>query len=353
MSIVLTFPTNQSLDVVTQEYVIDRSKFEGDGVMPYVDFNSFTVKWDERDAERGMTKPHAMDSDPTIDKRPGSKTKSYEGIPFKESDVLKESDLLTARTLGTLGNTLNISTEVARIMKARMDKTMIRVEWARWQALRGALHINENGVKVDEEFPIQTYDASNWSDHENATPLADLETAALKFYGTGASAAGAKCYVNRKSLNNLLQNKNEDDIWGFRNQNFLALTFSLDELNKIFAARGLPSIAVYDEGYIADNGDFITFVEDDEAIIVGKRPAGQVVGNFARTISLHRVVNGAPAPGFFEIINVNGGPNTGATSVDLALLGTDPNPSIKMTGGVYGGPLLWYPRSVIRMDVGA
>jgi hypothetical protein len=351
--LVLTFPTNQSLDVVTQEYVVDRSKFIGDQVMPYVDFNSFTVKWDERDAERGMTKPHAMDADPAIDKRPGSKTKSYEGIPFKESDVLKESDLLTGRALGTLGGTLNVSTEVARIMQARMDKTMIRVEWARWQALRGQLSINENGVKVVENFPIQTYDASDWGDPANATPLKDEEEAALLFKGTGASADGAVEYMNRKTLNKLLGNRNDNDLWGFRSQNFLNLTFSLDEANKIFAARGLPSKALYDGGYIDADGDFQTFIPDDETITIGKRPAGQVVGNFARTISLHRIVNGAPAPGFFEIINVNGGPNTGATQINLAQLGTDPNPSIKMTGGVYGGPLLWYPRSVIRKDVGA
>ncbi len=348
-----TFPTNVALDIVTQEYVIDTSKHVGDSILPYTDFNSYEVRWDERDAERGMTAPHALGTDPTIDKRPGSKTRSYTGIPFKQSDVLDERDLLLPRTLGTLGSVRNINAEVARIMKARIDKTQLRVEWLRWQTLQGGFAIDENGVVVTETFPIQTYDATNWSDHANSTPLKDVQTAALKFEATGASPQGAVIYINQRTLNDVLENKNEADLWGFRNLNFLALTFSLDEVNKIFTARGLPTFALYNEGYIDDDGDFQTFIANAKAIIVGKRPAGQVPGNFARTISPHRIVNGMPAPGFFEIIEVNGGPNPGSASVDLALLANSSNPNIKMTGGVYGGTLLWYPRSIIRMDVGA
>lgn len=353
MALIFQVPTSFALDIVTQEFVNSISGADIDEIMPERDFDTYEVRWDERDSERGMTAPHAMDTDPKIDKRPGSVTRNYTPIPFKESDVLKESDLLVPRALGTASNIINATAEVARIMKARMLKTKARVNWLRWQTLHGGFVIDENGVKETQTFPIQTHDASNWSDHANSTPFADIMAASLKFEATGASAQGAKIYINQRTLNDVLQNKNENDLWGFRGDKFGAITFSLDDVNKIFPANGLPILVLNNNGYIDEAGAFKTFIANAKAIIVGKRQEGEVVGNFARTISLHRFVNGAPAPGYFEIIEVNGQPNQGAGQINLVQLGQSANPSVKMTGGVYGGTLLWYPRSIIRMDVGA
>lgn len=347
--LVLGFPTNVELDMVTQEYVVQRDQLIGGSILPFQNVMTQRVQWDELDIEHGMTPPHSMDADPQVQKRPGSKTREYTPIPFKASEVIKESELLRSRELGTLAGVIRIDDEVARRSKARIDKDFIRAEWLRWNCLQGAIAINENGVKVDETFDVQTHDASDWGTHNTATPLKDFDDVGLKFRGTGASASGAVAYMNRTTANHLLENSNDADIQGFRSQNFLALTFSIEEANRILVGRSLPTMSVYDEGYFDANGDFQLFIPDDKVIVVGKRMPGERIGDFVLTPTLHRQTNGMPAPGFFSFITVNGQTNPG--SVVLSQLGSAGNPKIEITTGFYGGPRLIYPKSIVVMDV--
>lgn len=350
MGLTLTYPTNVALDTVIQEYTAQTDDFIGAEILPEEDHYTQKVRWDEMDSDRGMTSPHAMGSDPKIDKRPGSNTKEFEAIPFKETDVVKENELLRARELGTLGGVINLDREITHIAKARMDKTKIRVEHTRWQCLRGTLSINENGVKVTETFPVQSFDSTvAWNTFATATPLKDFNAVKLLFRGTGASAQGAKAYLNETTCNWLLENQNAADLKGFQNQNFAHLPYSLEEINKILVARGLPMFVSYDKGYIDEDGNYQTFIQDGEVIVIGAR--NEKVGGWARTPTLHRNANGLPAPGYFSFLEINGQPNSGSMSVDMQALGMGKNPKIEHTGGVYGGPLLRFPRSVVRMIV--
>lgn len=352
MSTIYRFPTNRSLDRVVQEYFIDRSKFIGESILPFQDEWTQRVEWDELDNEAGMTPPHNMGADPQIDNRPGSKTKSYEPIPFKGTDLIKENELLRARQMGTLGGVVDLSSLIGRRVRAREDKSFLRAEWCRWRALRGALNIAENGVVVNETFPIQTYDSVvDWDQRGTATPLADFNAVKLMFDGTGAGAEGALGYINQKTLNWVLENANAADLQQFRGSNFRNVAFSLKDMNVILTDRGVPNLALYNEGYYDRNKVWRKFVEDGEVLVVGKRPADEKVGDFAMTPSLHREQNGIPAPGFFSILEVNGQSNAGMLEVSTSDLGASKNPKIEITGGVYGGPRIFFPRSVVRMTV--
>lgn len=352
MGLTLSYPTNHQLDTVVQEYVVQTENFRGVEILPENEAMTQKVRWDEKDRDRGMTAPHVMGTDTKIDKRPGSKTREYEPIPFKESDVMKENEILRARELGTLNQTIDLNRAVGEMVKSRMDKTKIRMEWLRWQTLRGEINVSENGVKVNESFPVQNYTVVNdWNDLENATPLKDLNQIKLMFRGTGASAKGAKIWLNQTTANWLLENQNPDDLKGFQNSNYLNLAFSIEEVNKILTARSLPTIEVYDEFAVDEDDNEELFIPDAEIIVVGARPGGQKVGDVCLTPSLHRQKGGLPAPGYFSILEVNGKPTTGSMTVTLAELGAGSNPSFKTTGGVYGGTRLIYPRSVIRSQV--
>jgi hypothetical protein len=353
MPLTFTFPTNVILNLVLQEYVTARDRLRGLKIAPFLDFQTQKVRWDLRDNVRGLTKSHVMGTDPKIDIRPGSVLKEYDPFYFKEADLIKEDEILRGRELGTLGGVVSLDNEIARTMKSRVDRNFLRAEWLIWGMLTGSIVLNDDNVKATETFPIQTFDASDWTNHGTATPLKDFNAVLLKFRGTGAGAQGAVAYMNQTTLNNLLENTNDDDIRGFRSQNFLALTYDLEQVNKILQTRGLPTIEVYDEGYYDDNGAFQLFIPNDKVVVVGKRASGEVVGNFALTPSLHREMGGMPAPGFFSFITVNGDANNGAAQINLSSLGGVGNPKIEIIGGMYGGPILWYPRSIVRMDVGA
>jgi hypothetical protein len=352
MSLVLTFPTNAELNEVVQAFQDDPSQHIGAGILPVNTSMAQKVRWDERDHDRGLTAPHVMGTDPKTDTRQGHKTYEYDPIPFKETDLLKESEILRARELGTLSNTLDLSAEVARIARNRYNKTMARIEKLRWDTLRGAVAIDENGVKVNETFAVQTHTPIvDWDDVDNAKPLADFNLLKLLFRKTGASAAGAKAYMNQTTANWLLENNNSDDMKGFQNSNFVHLPYSVDEANKVLAARGLPQLVVYDGGYVDESNDFNTFIRDGEVIVVGNRPAGQTVGDFMSTPTLHNTANGQPAPGYFSIIEVNGRPSELVGAVSMGEIGNAKNPKVEITGGIYGGTRLLYPKSVIKFTV--
>lgn len=350
MPITYKYPTNVALDMITQEYVAQTEKMRGEELMPFEDTMTQTVQWDELDSERGMTAAHVMGTDPKIDTRPGSKLREFEPIPFKETDLIKENELLRARQFGTLGGVVDLNALCGRVAKARVDKNRIRAEWTRWQAFRGQLTIVENGVRVNEIFPIQEYTPLiPFSDRDNAKILREWNVIKTMFRGTGASAGGAVAIGNTVTISAILENANPKDLQGFRNENFRNTSYDVTEVNKIFAARGLPILEENDEGYIDETGNFQTWLHDGELLIFGKRPAGQKLGKWLMTPTTHRTVNGQPAPGMFEIIEVNGMPSMGSAMVNIAQLGQHKNPKIEITGGLYGGPVLLYPRSIIKV----
>jgi hypothetical protein len=346
------FPTNVSVEGVLQEYaMVQQEELLGLSWMPFKEVETQRVIWDEMDRDRGATAVHNMDADPKIGSRPGSKRHEYTPIPHKETDLLKESDILMPATLGTLGGVIDLSAEVGRITKARADKNFIRAEVEAWMALKGLLvYTNaEEGIAIHETFPIQTYDVEvDFDDLDNAKPLHELNVVTRRFRFTGARAAGAEMAMNSTTAAWILENRNDNDLKRFQNSNYLTLAYSVEEVNKILTARKQPTIIVYDEGWVDDDDEEQLFLADGEIVIKGKRPAGQTVGDTAMTPTTHRVKNGQPAPGMFSIIEVNGQPNPGAITVQA--IGSSKNPKIEITGGYYGGPRLRYPRSIIKVN---
>lgn len=347
------FPTPVSLQEVVQEYSIEREKLLGIKLFPMVPRDTQLIEWDELDFEFGMTAAHNMNSDPKIGVRPGSKTHSYSPLFFKETDVLKESDLLMPRAMGTLSGVVDINADIARIAKARVDKNFLRLDWLAWQTLKGRLQYNENGVVVDETFSVQTQNALvDWDEAATATPIKDFQAMALRGRGLGVSfKEGAIAYMNQTTANWLVNNRNDDDLWGYRNRDSINATYSIADVNKIFVAQFCPTVVVHDEGYYDSNKNFQMALADGEVIVVGKRPAGETVGDILLTPSLHHAAmaaQGGDGRGFFSIIEVNGQANPG--TVTLAELGGHKNPKVEITGGFYGGPRLLYPKSVINFD---
>jgi len=349
------FPTNVSLTEVVQEYTIQRDKLVGNKLLPMRPRDTQFIEWDELDYEAGMTAPHNMNVDPRVSGRPGQKTHRFAPLFFKETDVLKESDMLMPRMAGTLGGVLDLSAEIARISKARVDKNFLRLEWLIWQTLKGHLQYNENGVRVDETFGVQTQNALvDWDEFATATIIKDFQVMALRGRGLGVSfKAGATAYMNQTTANWAVNNRNDNDLWGYRNRDSVNATYSISDVNKILVAQSCPTIEVHDEGYYDSDGNFKLSLADGEVVVVGKRAAGETVGDVILTPSLHDAAmaaagGGGAQHGFFSIIEVNGQANPGV--VTIAELGGHKNPKVEITGGFYGGPRLLYPKSVINFN---
>lgn len=349
MGLIFTFPTAVEADVMTQEYFVEREKFIGEEYLPFEEKMTSKVRWDELDNARGMTAVHKMGTDPKIDDREGSRVREYEPIPFKETDVIAEDELLRSRELGTLTGVVNLDNLIARIIRDREDKNFIRAESLRWDAFRGRIDILENGVRVREDFPVQVYDPLvEWDDPANATPLRDMAAASQLLIGTGATAEGAEAVLRTSTFNLLLENTNDADI-RLLQANAGSVVYDLETVNKLMERRKMPKFRLYDEGWNDEAGDSEFFVQHGDIHIIGKRPKIQKVGAVAMTPTMHRVKNGNFAPGMFTIIEVNGQASMGSMPFDITEAGKHKNPRLEITGGWYGGPFLRYPRSAIRV----
>lgn len=352
--LVLQFPKNVEMDVTVQEYQRDSTRLQGQKILPFETTVAQRVEWDELDNETGRTGVHTMDTDPKVASRPGSKLKSYEPIPHKETELIKESELLKSRAFGTLGGVINIDSLVMEAFNRGMGKDDITMEVEIWQALQGRLVVEDEdtGVTiVDETFPVQEYNPLiTWDNLAIAQPMANLEDIVQMFAGTGASGEGAVIHLNRATFNKVTQNSNTNDIKGYTVDNFRNATYSVEQLNKLLNDRKLPTFNVYDEGWYETKTDFRRFIAEGVAIVEGKRQNNQKVGGYLSTATFHRTKNGQPAPGRFCFIVVNGQPNTTGTAASLAQLGAHGNPSIGVIHGVYGGPRIKFPRSIVKLN---
>lgn len=353
MSRIYIIPTNLDIRPPVQNYVQNTDNLLGiKEVLPFENSFAQFIETEELDHFKGMTAAHLMGNDPKVDVRPGSKKFKYEPLAFKETDVLNEADILRARKIGTYGQQINLAEEIAKIAKRRAQKTMIRVETTVWQCVGGALAFDENGVKVNETWAgVQSHTpTANWDDLDDSTPLLDLDTAADKFDGTGASMEGAVIYGNRQTWRYMMQNQNDEDLMALDRTQWGNFRFMFSQLAKIVQDKCGAVIKSYDEGYYAAGGTFTKFLPTGQIRIIGKRSDGENVGKWWSTPSLHNTdAAGNEMPGYFVVVEANGHPSTGSVSD----LGGHKNPKIEVTGGIYGGPNLDYENNIIKMTVKA
>jgi hypothetical protein len=356
--VVVQYPTNVALDRVIQEYMVQKELLIGiKEVMPFENQATQLVEWDLLDNLQGMTASHNVGTDPVLGQRRGSSTLRYAPLYFKQQELIREDEILQRRQLGTLGNVVNIDNLVTRVAVDGIDLDYLRAEYLVWLSLCNfGFTINNNGVIQTETFAFQSFtSAVSWATYATATPSADFNSLKPLARGTGGTLKGAKAYMNSTTASNLLQNDNPADLYGLKGPNFATQTFSIEKVNELLTARSLPTLEEYDEGfYPIGSNDFQTFIPDNFVVVKLRRPASQAQqpGNIALTPSVHRIVNGKEAPGFFSKLEVNGRAAMGSVTIDLEELGSSANPRIGVFHGWYGGPISRLPRSYIIMNVG-
>jgi hypothetical protein len=144
--------------------------------------------------------------------------------------------------------------------------------------------------------------------------------------------AGGRAYMNRTTFNSLLSNTNANDFGGRKAQFGESINGPLG-VNRVMAADDLPQIVIYDMGYIDDTSTFQLYIPNNKVIVVGQRPAGQVVGEYRFTRNAN---NPDMAPGPYM------------KTVD------DPNRiprSIEVHDGHSGGPVMYFPSAIVVMTV--
>lgn len=335
------YPTNSELMLIDRELAavltMDDPIFQ---IMPIVDVNAFDLLWDIPANITGLTNLRGLNGQPGNVSRLGANRFRVRPGVYGEFLTIDEEEMTTRAQLGTY----NIPADVTDLVRECQDQLITRrislirkVCWLLVATGTFSIINSSTGITHTDTYSPQTYDASTWATVSTATPLADFRATKLKQRGKGVSfGRQAKAFMNQTTFNYLTANTNAADLAGKR-QDGLRQPLGLSDINSVLLDEDLPQIVIQDDGYLDDTSTFVNFIADNKVTVVGYRPGGQKIADFALVRNAN---NPGVAPGPYMFVNDK-------TMGDAKTV----PPTIEVHGGFNGGPRLYYPSAIVDVDV--
>jgi len=337
------FPTSATLRLIEQEklprLVQDRVIFD---LLPIDTLESTALVWEQKDNYEGLQQGRGMNGQPPAVRQVGVKRYIMQPGVYGEFEVIDEWQLTERAGNGSLDpGPIDVGDLIMGIQDHLLLRRLDRIEKIGWDLLvNGIFSVpGPNGAIIQkDQFNLQTYAAPTaWSNWTNATPLANFR--AVRLLGRGRSVAfdqSAVAYMNQVTLNNLLSNQNNADLYG-RRVTGLATPNDMADVQQLLTRDLLPTIQMYDEGYIDETTHtYQTFIPDNKVVVIGRRPAGETVGNYFMTKNVNQE-GGVARPGPYTRIFDRGEDSVPRT--------------IEIHDGHNGGPVLYYPSAIVVMSV--
>lgn len=309
----------------------------GFNLFPMVDVDAHLLEWEQLDNYVGLQQVRGLNGEPSRVKPTGSKRYMMEPGVYGEFGLIDELELTTRRQIGSFESPINISDLVLARQNQLLARRLDRIELIIWTLLTTGTFSVADGPTVlhTDSYTFQSFDASTgWGTAASSTPLADLRSVQLKSRGYSVNfGSSATAYMNRTTFNQMLSNTNASDLGG-RKAAFGESVNGPDAVNRILSQDDLPSIEIYDQGYLDSTGTFQLFIPNGFIVVVGARPAGQRVGEYRFTRNAN---------------NPNMAPGTYMKVIDR---GNEQVPrSIEVHDGHNGGPVIFFPSAIVLMDV--
>jgi hypothetical protein len=334
------FPTSSEIQAIAQAKLPrlqeDRPVFQ---ILPTREVDDFLLIWEQLDNFKGLQQIRGLNGEPPRVKPVGLNQFQMAPGVYGEHMAIDEQHLTVRRKPGTFNEPIDVSDIVLERQDQLLLRRLDRIELIDWTLLStGTFSVSgPNGQVVHtDSFTLQTYTAAvAWSTAATSAPLADFSAVQLQSRGISVSfGANATAYMNRVTYNYLRVNGNAADLYGRRTQG-LGTFNNLQSINALFMGDDLPQIVVYDQGYLSEpNGTFVPFIATGKVVVVGVRPAGQPIGEF-------RFVRNANNPDL--------GPGPYMKVIDKGELKVPRE--IEVHDGFNGGPVLYYPSSIVIMNV--
>jgi len=335
------YPTNSELQLIDRELAavltMDDPIF---GIMPIVNVNAFDLLWDIPNNITGLTNLRGLNGQPGNVSRLGANRFKVRPGVYGEFLTIDEEEMTTRAQLGTYNIPVNVDDLVRECQDQLTNRRISLIRKICWLLIvTGTFSIvnTTSGIVHTDTFDPQDYDASTWGTTNTATPLADFRAVKLKQRGHGVSfGRQSKAFMNQTTFNYLTANTNASDLGGKRVTG-LAQPLGLTDINTVLLNEDLPTIVIQDDGYLNDSGTFVNFIADNKVVVVGYRPGGQKIADFA-------IARNANNP------NVATGPYMFVNDRTQGDAKTVP-PTIEVHGGFNGGPRLYYPSAIVDVDV--
>jgi hypothetical protein len=333
------YPTTSEIEMVEQKLLprltADSPVFE---VMPFDSSDAELLIWEQLDNFTGLQQLRGYNGKPQLVNRIGAKRYIAQPGVYGEYMPLDEHELTTRRRYGTLGGgPIDVSDLVAQRHEQLLNRRINLIEKICWDLLiNGTFSISNptNGVTYSGSYTQQTFTPTvPWNTLATATPLADLRT--LPSFEAGQSVsfrAGSFLICNYVTANYLLNNQNANDLFGKRIGGGNT-TLTLNDVNNVFVMNDIPSIRVYNGGYIDSTNTWQYFIPNGKLLLVGRRVTGSRIGFYRFTRNVNSP-NAAPTP-YVRVID---------HSVDTV------PPVVEVHDGHNGGPVIQFPGSIIKIN---
>lgn len=345
-----TYPSSMELRLIEQEKIPDL--VEDDPIFqefPIEESQDTRLRWEQKDNYEGLQQVRGINGAPGLVKAVGSKSYDMEPGVYGEFAPIDEARLKTARELGDWSKPISLDSAVGDLQTHLLQRRIDRIRSIIWTLLTsGTFSVARADGQVlhTDTFPLKTFSASTpWTTTATSTPWKDLQSVVLKQRGQSASFQQGKLYLNQKMFNSVLQNTNAADLGGRRGSGSGGgggSTFNnLADINSLMSSQGLPTLEPYDHGYISDGkdgytkGEFVPFIPDGKAVLVGKRTNGAKLGAYRM---VRNVNNPNMEPGAYTRVIDRGESQIPRT--------------IEVHDGHDGGPVIFFPGSLVVLTIG-
>lgn len=331
------FPTAIELQTVAQELVprlaAQRPIFD---IFPLREIDSHLLEWEQKDRYTGLQQIRGLNGQPNRVKPIGAQRFLMNPGVYGEFMLIDEVQLTVRRQWGSFNGAINVTDLVREAQDKLLGRRLDRIEQICWAlAIAGTFSVLDgNSVLATDSYTTQTFSAGTaWGTVATSTPLADIRAIQLKSRGYSVDfGAGARMYMNRTTFNQLLSNTNANDMGGRRVTGFQTVN-GPQMLNQVLAADDLPSIVIYDQGYMDDNNVFQLYIPNNKVLLVGARRDGDPVGEYRMTRNAN---NPGLAPGpYMKVIDDE----------------DDVPRTIQVHDGHNGGPVLFHPAALVVATV--
>lgn len=347
------YPTSAELQAVEQVKIprltADRPIFR---ILPIVEADTDLLMWEQKDNYLGLQQGRGINGSPKRVKNVGGKRFMTEPGYYGEFMQIDEKELTRRRQFGTFATGIDIEDLVMEKQDQLLGRRLDLIEQIGWNVLQGTYTVAAGNITfASDTYTVLGYTVpagEGWNTPATARPLGHFRS--VQLLGRGQSAnfgAAAEAFMNRVTFNWLIANTNDADLYGKRTDG-LANVLTLAQTNAVLAGEDLPTITIYDEGYLSDGtlgdgyaaGAFVPFIPDMTVIVIGKRPGGQSLGDYAMT---RNVNNPGMAAGAYTAVIDSGTADAGAAR-------RIPR-TIEVHDGHNGGPRIYFPGSIVVMSV--
>jgi hypothetical protein len=296
-----TYPTSADLQLIEQDFaprlMADRPIF---GLFPETTEDAWVLMWDQQDAYTGLLAARGLNNEPPrVKKTPGKRFAVTPGV-YGEFMPIDEAELTTRRRWGSFNAPVDVADLVVQAQDNLLQRDYDRREWMGWTMLAtGTFSVAgpTGAVLHTDSYATQTYAAPvPWSTAATSAPLQDFRNVQLLSRGYSVwFDRRARAYMNQTTMNSLLSNTNNADLYGRRTAG-LGTFNNVDQISQLFMGDNLPELVVNDDVWKDDTGANNLFIPNGIVLVVGRRKSGVPVGDFVLAKNAN---NDGEAPGAY------------------------------------------------------